>query len=113
MKDNVQEPRIYEGYGQALPFADLTVAHRECSSRARVYLDDCPECAEKIAVHCERCKVQVNGCMCTDTVLHGREYAVKNAALRPTGAASENRAARRAAQRKRDRKLWTPNQMHK
>lgn len=108
-----QEMRIYEGYGQALPFADLTVAHRECSSRAKVYLDDCRECGEKIAIHCETCKVQVNGCTCTDTVLYGREYAVNAAALRPTGTAGQNRANRRAAQRKRDRKLWTPNQMHR
>lgn len=107
-----QEMRIYEGFGKALAFADISVAHRECSSRGRVYFDDCEECGEKVAIHCETCRIQVNGCTCTDTVLFGRDYAVKAAALRPTQSARENRAARRAATRKKERRLWTPSQIH-
>ena len=108
-----QEMRVYEGYGKAFPFADISVANTQCSTRKRVYLDDCPECGEKIAVHCEACRIQVNGCTCTDTVLFGRDYAMKAAALRPTAGARENRSQRRAARRKKDRRLWTPGQIHR
>lgn len=107
-----QEARVYEGYGQAHDFADVIVANHQCSSRDRLYMDDCRECGDRVVIHCDSCKIQVNGCTCTDTVLHGRDYAMKAAALRPTGGAKQNRASRRAAQRKRDRKLWTPSQMH-
>jgi predicted RNA-binding Zn-ribbon protein involved in translation (DUF1610 family) len=108
-----QEARVYEPFGKAFPFADIHVANHQCSSRNRTFLDDCPECGDRILLHCESCKIQVNGCTCTDTILHGRDYAMKAAALRPTGTAGGNRAKRRADLRKRNRTLWTPNQMHR
>ncbi len=109
-----QEERIYEGYKNAYPFADVAVAQRECSVKEHAEAVDCPECAERVVIHCDQCKVQVTGCTCTDTVLHGREYALKARAVRPSHGSGMNRAQRRQKEREKRRGgLWTPNQIHR
>lgn len=118
-KDELPEPgapqqaRVYDGYKDAYKFADVHVANRECSVRNQVEPRDCPECHERVVVHCDRCEIQITGCTCSDTILHGRDYALKARATRPSHGAGMNRAQRRAAAKKRDPRLWTPNQIHK
>lgn len=108
----VQEARVYDGYKNAFPFGDINVVNKECGKRASAYMEDCPECNERVALHCDQCKIQVTGCTCTDTVIHGRDYALKARATRPSHGAGMNRAQRRQAARKRNPALWTPNNIH-
>lgn len=109
----VQKAQVYEGYKKAHHFADINVANKECSTRGQAHMIDCPECSERVAVHCDKCLIQLTGCTCTDTVIHGRDYALKARATRPSHGAGLNRAQRRQAARKRGPALWTPNQIHK
>lgn len=113
MQDAPQQPKVYDGYGNAHKFADIAVAARECSYRDQSFVKDCPECGERIVIHCDHCELQINGCTCTDTVLHGREYALKARAVRPSHGAGMNRAQRRRETKKRKGGLWLPNDIHR
>lgn len=44
--------------------AALPEANEGCGLPA-MYAETCPACERKVILHCDSCKVQVSGCLCT------------------------------------------------
>lgn len=56
---------------------DLAAANKECSSRDKIYFDDCPRCEMRLGIHCRLCEIAVTGCFCTETDRFGKNEAIK------------------------------------
>lgn len=52
---------------------DQAAANSECSSRSSQIFVNCPKCDGRVGLHCDRCKIQITGCMCTEIDRFGTE----------------------------------------
>lgn len=58
---------------------DMLEANRECGVRRnQQYRVDCPKCKQPVMLHCDNCKVQVTGCLCTEVDRFGSSEAMKH-----------------------------------
>lgn len=48
---------------------DLAAANKECSSRDKIYFDDCPRCEMRLGIHCRLCEIAVTGCVAADSIV--------------------------------------------
>lgn len=62
---------------QAFPQMTMDKAIQECRpyEEERAVKEHCPVCTMQIILHCEDCKIQVTGCLCTEEANHGPEIA--------------------------------------
>lgn len=63
--------------------ADMNIANRECGPRpgSQVF-DNCPVCSTRVALHCDDCKTQVTGCLCSEQERFGKDEAWRRAVQR-------------------------------
>lgn len=52
---------------------DMGKANEECRARDQIIRSTCPKCDSPIMLHCNGCKIQVTGCVCTEVDRFGTE----------------------------------------
>lgn len=61
------------------PFAhmDLAAAQAECGRPKVIIFDICKKCDQKVGLHCDSCKIQVTGCLCTELERFGENEGIQ------------------------------------
>jgi hypothetical protein len=63
MPDN---PKIHEPKREgAFAWAEDIDADRECGYHRQLFRERCKACGRPVILHCDRCQIQVTGCLCT------------------------------------------------
>lgn len=62
---------------ECFPQMAMPEANRQCRPfvQEKAIKERCPVCTMQIVLHCEDCKIQVTGCLCTEEANHGEEIA--------------------------------------
>lgn len=63
----------------SFPHKDLRGANAECPRRDSFYKDSCGKCEMKVMLHCDDCKIQVTGCLCTEYERFGNDEGWRRA----------------------------------
>lgn len=56
---------------------DMAAAVKQCSSVKQQVKSICAKCDSSVILHCERCEIQVTGCICTEVERFGNAEAVQ------------------------------------
>lgn len=60
------------------PSMDIREANNECGVKPHKQKRAvCPKCAKSIFLHCDDCKIQVTGCICTEVDRFGNSEALE------------------------------------
>ena len=56
---------------------DLAAANTQCKPKPpeEMIFDNCGRCKLRVGLHCEECKIQVTGCLCTEVDRFGKDEA--------------------------------------
>lgn len=84
---------------------DQAAANSECSRRHAQVLVDCPKCDGRVALHCESCKIQVTGCICTEIDRFG---STQEASLEIYARMVNRMGEQKAREKMREAGLWIP-----
>jgi hypothetical protein len=81
---------------------DSVAANGQCSNRTGRHTTSCKACTMRVVLHCDGCKIQITGCLCTEYKRFGNDEAWKRAVARWGETAARQRAEQAG--------LWVPPQ---
>lgn len=55
----------------------LPEAVKACGRQQEPIFENCGACDQRVALHCDNCRIQVTGCLCTEIDRFGENEAIK------------------------------------